>query len=114
VTSSLEVSVCVIMNSQLNTCFLGKTEVARRMAVLNDAPFIKVEATKFTEVRENRMDQHAAQLTRITVSQMHADPLLYYSPHVTMLGGISRPGCRSNYSRLDGHFHATDAQVVDE
>jgi ATP-dependent HslUV protease ATP-binding subunit HslU len=28
----------------------GKTEVARRMAMLNDAPFIKVEATKFTEV----------------------------------------------------------------
>jgi ATP-dependent HslUV protease ATP-binding subunit HslU len=28
----------------------GKTEVARRMAMLNDAPFLKVEATKFTEV----------------------------------------------------------------
>jgi len=28
----------------------GKTEVARRMASLGDAPFIKVEATKFTEV----------------------------------------------------------------
>ncbi len=29
---------------------LGKTEVARRMAKLVGAPFIKVEATKFTEV----------------------------------------------------------------
>lgn len=28
----------------------GKTEIARRMADLADAPFIKVEATKFTEV----------------------------------------------------------------
>jgi ATP-dependent HslUV protease ATP-binding subunit HslU len=28
----------------------GKTEVARRMAILSDAPFLKVEATKFTEV----------------------------------------------------------------
>jgi ATP-dependent HslUV protease ATP-binding subunit HslU len=28
----------------------GKTEVARRMAKLNHAPFLKVEATKFTEV----------------------------------------------------------------
>eukprot|EP00339_Tiarina_fusa_P004700 CAMPEP_0117033804 /NCGR_PEP_ID=MMETSP0472-20121206/24124_1 /TAXON_ID=693140 ORGANISM="Tiarina fusus, Strain LIS" /NCGR_SAMPLE_ID=MMETSP0472 /ASSEMBLY_ACC=CAM_ASM_000603 /LENGTH=500 /DNA_ID=CAMNT_0004742819 /DNA_START=121 /DNA_END=1623 /DNA_ORIENTATION=+ len=28
----------------------GKTEVARRMAMMNDAPFLKVEATKFTEV----------------------------------------------------------------
>src|SRR5579871_5287751 len=29
---------------------VGKTEVARRLAKLVDAPFIKVEATKFTEV----------------------------------------------------------------
>ena len=28
----------------------GKTEIARRVATLGDAPFIKVEATKFTEV----------------------------------------------------------------
>ena len=28
----------------------GKTEIARRLAKLSDAPFIKVEATKFTEV----------------------------------------------------------------
>ncbi len=29
---------------------VGKTEIARRLARLTDAPFIKVEATKFTEV----------------------------------------------------------------
>ncbi|MEO5376886.1 MAG: ATP-dependent protease ATPase subunit HslU [Magnetococcus sp. DMHC-6] len=29
---------------------VGKTEVARRLAKMSDAPFIKVEATKFTEV----------------------------------------------------------------
>ncbi len=29
---------------------VGKTEIARRLAILADAPFIKVEATKFTEV----------------------------------------------------------------
>src|SRR3990167_7878264 len=29
---------------------VGKTEIARRLAHLADAPFIKVEATKFTEV----------------------------------------------------------------
>ena len=29
---------------------VGKTEIARRLAQLADAPFIKVEATKFTEV----------------------------------------------------------------
>ena len=29
---------------------VGKTEIARRLAKLTDAPFIKVEATKYTEV----------------------------------------------------------------
>ncbi len=29
---------------------VGKTEIARRMAKLVDAPFVKVEATKYTEV----------------------------------------------------------------
>ena len=29
---------------------MGKTEIARRLAKLANAPFIKVEATKFTEV----------------------------------------------------------------
>ena len=29
---------------------VGKTEIARRLAKLSDAPFIKIEATKFTEV----------------------------------------------------------------
>src|SRR5690625_4853530 len=29
---------------------VGKTEIARRLATLAKAPFIKVEATKFTEV----------------------------------------------------------------
>ncbi|MBP6492058.1 MAG: AAA family ATPase, partial [Clostridia bacterium] len=29
---------------------VGKTEIARRLAKLLDAPFVKVEATKFTEV----------------------------------------------------------------
>jgi len=28
----------------------GKTEIARRLAQLTDAPFIKVEATKYTEI----------------------------------------------------------------
>ena len=28
----------------------GKTEIARRLATLTNAPFIKVEATKYTEI----------------------------------------------------------------
>ena len=33
---------------------VGKTEIARRVARLAHAPFVKVEATKFTEVVERR------------------------------------------------------------
>ena len=29
---------------------VGKTEIARRLAMLTQAPFLKVEASKFTEV----------------------------------------------------------------
>ena len=29
---------------------VGKTEISRRLAKLSQAPFIKVEASKFTEV----------------------------------------------------------------
>ena len=31
----------------------GKTEIARRLAKLMDAPFVKVEATKFTGLRSS-------------------------------------------------------------
>ncbi|HHZ99631.1 MAG TPA: AAA family ATPase, partial [Candidatus Marinimicrobia bacterium] len=34
----------------IGTTGVGKTEIARRLANLADAPFIKVEASKFTEV----------------------------------------------------------------
>jgi len=48
----------------------GKTEVARRMAALGDAPFIKVEATKFTEVgyHGRDVDQIIRDLMDISIS----------------------------------------------
>src|SRR6201746_958039 len=38
---------------------VGKTEIARRLAKLADAPFIKIEATKFTEVGYVGRDGHS-------------------------------------------------------
>src|SRR3712207_9540761 len=35
----------------------GKTEISRRLARLADAPFVKVEATKFTEVGYVRSEE---------------------------------------------------------
>ena len=48
----------------------GKTEIARRIAKLSDAPFIKVEATKFTEVgfHGRDVDQIIRDLVEVSVN----------------------------------------------
>merc|ERR1712100_866059 len=52
----------------------GKTEIARRLAKLTDAPFIKVEATKFTEVgfHGRDVDQIIRDLIEISINQTRA------------------------------------------
>ncbi|WHZ10454.1 MAG: ATP-dependent hsl protease ATP-binding subunit HslU [Burkholderiaceae bacterium] len=51
---------------------VGKTEIARRLARLADAPFIKVEATKFTEVGYvgKDVDSIVRDLADVAVKQM--------------------------------------------
>src|SRR5699024_3109252 len=51
---------------------VGKTEIARRLAKLANAPFIKVEATKFTEVGYvgRDVDTIIRDLVEIAVKQM--------------------------------------------
>lgn len=51
---------------------VGKTEIARRLAKLADAPFIKVEATKFTEVGYvgKDVDSIIRDLVEIAIKQM--------------------------------------------
>ena len=53
---------------------VGKTEIARRLAKLADAPFIKVEATKFTEVGYVGKDVDAIirDLVEVAVKQTRA------------------------------------------
>ncbi len=53
---------------------VGKTEIARRLAKLADAPFIKIEATKFTEVGYvgRDVDTIIRDLTEIGIKQMRA------------------------------------------
>src|SRR6187401_1011998 len=48
---------------------VGKTEIARRLAKLANAPFVKVEATKFTEVGYvgRDVDQIVRDLVQISV-----------------------------------------------
>lgn len=54
---------------------VGKTEIARRLAKLADAPFIKVEATKFTEVGYvgRDVDSIVRELVEISVKQVRED-----------------------------------------
>jgi hypothetical protein len=88
----------------------GKTEVARRMAKLNDAPFIKVEAT-------------STLFLWISGFKLNEQSLVYetgcYSIFICLLiyrvygGRISRARCRSDHSRSYGHIHATDSKIVD-
>merc|ERR1719486_144693 len=49
----------------------GKTEIARRLAKLMDAPFIKVEATRFTEVgfHGRDVDQIIRDLVEVAIRQ---------------------------------------------
>ena len=51
---------------------VGKTEISRRLAKLADAPFIKVEATKFTEVGYvgKEVDSIIRDLTEIGITQV--------------------------------------------
>src|SRR5215208_8297573 len=56
---------------------VGKTEIARRVAKIVDAPFIKVEATKFTEVGYVGRDVESIvrDLVEIAISNLHGQRL---------------------------------------
>lgn len=60
---------------------VGKTEIARRLAKLVDAPFIKVEATKFTEVgyRGQDVDSIISDLTEQAVKRQRSKLEAQYS-----------------------------------
>lgn len=56
---------------------VGKTEIARRVARIVDAPFIKVEATKFTEVGYVGRDVESIvrDLVEIAISMLHNEQI---------------------------------------
>jgi ATP-dependent HslUV protease ATP-binding subunit HslU len=56
---------------------VGKTEIARRVARIVNAPFIKVEATKFTEVGYVGRDVESIirDLVEISISMLHSERL---------------------------------------
>lgn len=54
---------------------VGKTEIARRLAQLTGAPFVKVEATKYTEVgyHGRDVDSMVRDLTEVAVGMVRSD-----------------------------------------
>ena len=56
---------------------VGKTEIARRVAKIVDAPFIKVEATKFTEVGYVGRDVESIvrDLVEVAIDMLHGQRL---------------------------------------
>lgn len=71
---------------------VGKTEIARRLATLSNAPFVKVEATKFTEVGYVGRDVETIirDLTEFAVSMVRKK----------MIEGVQQPALEKAEQRL--------------
>ncbi len=117
---------------------VGKTEIARRLARLTGAPFIKVDATKYTEVgyygrdvesmvrelvenaivlvREQEM-QHVEQQANERVEERLLD--LLCPPPVTLDVGVDQPDAQSHYQntrekmRVMLRSHELDQRTVE-
>src|SRR5918997_1046280 len=61
----------------IGTTGVGKTEIARRLARMSNSPFLKVEASKFTEVGYVGRDVESMirDLTEISVEMMRAEKI---------------------------------------
>lgn len=74
---------------------VGKTEIARRLAKLANAPFIKVEATKFTEVGYvgKEVDSIIRDLTDSAMKMIRAQSIEKNRYRAEEMAGRAHPGC---------------------
>lgn len=74
---------------------VGKTELARRMAKLVDAPFLKAEATKFTEVGYvgRDVDSIIRDLMETAVTMVHDAKMEEVQERAPELGGGAHHHC---------------------
>jgi ATP-dependent HslUV protease ATP-binding subunit HslU len=93
---------------------VGKTEIARRLAKLADAPFIKIEATKFTEVGYvgRDVDSIIRDLAEIAVKQTRETEMRKVRTRAEDLAedrilAILLPGTRSDAASGDDSQNAT-------
>ena len=82
---------------------VGKTEIARRLSHLARAPFIKVEATKFTEVGYvgREVDSIVRDLTDTAVKMVRETEMdrVRHRAREAPSGGSSTPSCGSRRAR---------------
>ncbi|MBX7145786.1 MAG: ATP-dependent protease ATPase subunit HslU [Alphaproteobacteria bacterium] len=102
---------------------VGKTEIARRLAKLAQAPFIKVEATKFTEVGYvgRDVEQIIRDLIEISMSitkerlrrQVEAKAELQAEERVldSLVGDQSTPETRSKFRRMLRNGELDDREI---
>ncbi|MEI5997276.1 ATP-dependent protease ATPase subunit HslU [Paraburkholderia bengalensis] len=98
---------------------VGKTEIARRLAKLADAPFIKIEATKFTEVGYvgRDVDSIVRDLIEISVKQTRETEMRKVRTKAEDLAedrilDILLPGARTTVGFGSGNDAASDESNV--
>ena len=93
---------------------VGKTEIARRLARLANAPFIKVEATKFTEVGYvgREVDSIIRDLTDVAIKLTREVEMEKVTPYPILLLVLAnlRKSVRflRKRSQLSGDFHTIE------
>lgn len=102
---------------------VGKTEIARRLAKLSQSPFIKVEATKFTEVGyvgrdvdsiiRDLVDNAIALLRKKMHKEVEekAKEMAYKRVLDVLVGNISSPETREKFSRLLNENKLDDREI---
>lgn len=89
---------------------VGKTEIARRLAKLANAPFIKVEATKFTEVGYvgKEVDSIIRDLTDAAIKMVRIQSIEKNHAHAEELAeerilDVLIPPAKNNWGQLEEH-----------
>ncbi|TYB80818.1 MAG: ATP-dependent protease ATPase subunit HslU [Kosmotoga sp.] len=100
---------------------VGKTEIARRLAELSDSPFIKVEATRFTEVGYvgKNVESMVRELTDISVNMVKQERMKEVEEKAKVLvedrildSLISGPQKRSQPKNIFDLFQGTPQQKM--
>ena len=92
---------------------VGKTEIARRVSRIVDAPFIKVEATKFTEVGYVGRDVESIirDLAEIAVNSLHARRLDEVMDQASEMAGKQLAGILANEASEPGVGETGNGEV---